>query len=92
LTNGTVYGTTSCGEDSGSGGSGAADPQSIRFADLAKIVTGIGYTFRRQKGLHRIYTAPGLPLITLQPERSMAKRYRVEQVLEIIDRYKIEVK
>lgn len=66
-----------------------ANPKGTDFGDLVKIVEGIGYKLARTRGSHRIYKAPGLPMINLQSAKP-AKRYQVDQVLDIIDEFKLQ--
>lgn len=68
-----------------------AGPASVRFADLCRLVEGVGYAHRRTVGSHRIYTAAGLPAINLQADGKAAKPYQVRQVLRIIDEHGLEV-
>ena len=66
-------------------------PASVRFRELEALVLSIGYKFDRQRGSHRIYRAPGLPMINLQEAQSgKAKPYQVRQVLAIVDEHGIE--
>jgi predicted RNA binding protein YcfA (HicA-like mRNA interferase family) len=65
--------------------------EGVRFSDLVGLVEAMGYTERRQKGSHRIFTRPGAPMINLQEEKGKAKKYQVEQVLKILDALKLEV-
>ena len=72
-----------------------ATPKSITFADLRRLVAAAGFVIDRHHGDHEIYIADGIPeIINLQPrkgDRRMAKAYQVEQVIEIVERYGIEV-
>lgn len=68
------------------------DQNGIRFEDLIKLVEAVGYTFRRQKGSHRMYSRPGCPLINLQRLKGNAKPYQVRQVLAIIEEYELETR
>jgi hypothetical protein len=68
-----------------------ANPQSLSFRELERLVVAIGYAFDRQSGSHRIYRCKGLPIINLQSAGKDAKPYQVRQVLGIIDEYALEV-
>ena len=72
-----------------------AAPRSVTFVDLKRLVTAIGFVLDRHNGDHDIYVRSSVPeIINLQPrkgDRRMAKPYQVNQVVEIIERYAIEV-
>lgn len=72
-----------------------ANPGSITFSDLKRIVKGAGFAYRRNNGDHEVYGKEGVPeIINLQPrkkDKRMAKEYQVEQVVDIINKYGIEV-
>lgn len=69
------------------------NPRGVRFSDLVRLVEALGFRLVRQKGSHAIYQHPGHPaeLIDLQLAGDQAKPYQVRQVLEIVDRCKLEV-
>jgi hypothetical protein len=70
-------------------------PANVRFADLRRLVEAIGYTLRRQKGSHQVFThaaRPSLPMINLQSDGATAKPYQVRQVVRIIEENSLEVK
>ena len=69
----------------------SAFESSRRWCSASALVLSIGYKFDRQRGSHRIYRAPGLPMINLQEAQSgKAKPYQVRQVLAIVDEHGIE--
>lgn len=70
------------------------NPRDVRFADLLTLLTGAGFVRVRQSGSHAIYQHPTHPteLIDLQPGNAgKAKPYQVRQVLDVLDRCKLEV-
>jgi len=67
-----------------------ANPQSLSFRELERLMAALGYVLDRQSGSHRIYRCRGLPIINLQSGKD-AKPYQVRQVLGIIDEYALEV-
>ncbi len=63
----------------------------IRFSDLQKLLTVLGFSYRI-KGDHFIYYKPGIEeIINIQPEGNKAKAYQVKQVRAIILKYRMEV-
>jgi predicted RNA binding protein YcfA (HicA-like mRNA interferase family) len=74
---------------------GRIGPANVRFADLRRLVVAIGYTLRRQKGSHQVFThaaRPYLPMVNLQSDGATAKPYQVRQVLRLIEENSLEVK
>ena len=70
--------------------SGTQD-RNIRFSDLQKILTALGFQCR-VRGDHFIYYKNGIDeIINLQPDGSKAKPYQVKQVRNLISKYHWEV-
>lgn len=69
--------------------SGLSD-KNIRFQELAKLLTGFGFS-KRTKGDHHIFFKEGVEeIINLQPLRNgKAKAYQVRQVRNIVLKYKL---
>jgi predicted RNA binding protein YcfA (HicA-like mRNA interferase family) len=70
------------------------NPRDVRFVDLVRLVEGVGFVRVRQSGSHAVFQHPEHPteLIDLQPGSSgKAKPYQVRQVLDVLDRCKLEV-
>jgi len=65
----------------------------IRFNELCQLAEYVGFEFRRQKGSHKIYKHPTIKeMLNFQPDKrdkSKAKRYQVNQLLEKIDEFKL---
>jgi hypothetical protein len=72
-----------------------SSPKSITFGDLQRLVVAAGFVLDRHHGDHAIYIRNGIPeIINLQPrkgDKRMAKPYQVQQVIEILERYGLEV-
>jgi predicted RNA binding protein YcfA (HicA-like mRNA interferase family) len=63
----------------------------ILFDDLCKILDVLGFG-NRIKGSHHIYYKENIvEILNLQPDRNLAKPYQVEQVRNLILKYKLEV-
>ena len=72
------------------------NPRGVRFDDLVRLVKALGFVLDRQGGSsHAIYvhaTRLEIPFLNLQPAKSgMAKGYQVEQVLDRVDAFNLEV-
>lgn len=65
------------------------NPKDVRIEDLCQILERLGFEEVRRRGSHRIFRKPGVAyLVNLQSTADgKAKRYQVEQVLELIDRF-----
>ena len=71
------------------------NPQGLRFAELLALVAAAGFEERNQTGSHRIFSHPtaGVPKLNLQEgANGMAKPYQVDQVLDCIEAFRLEVK
>jgi len=67
---------------------GGADAN-IRFDDLRKLLTDLGFQ-ERSRGSHHVFAKPGIEeLINLQREGNKAKPYQVRQVRSILLRYRL---
>jgi hypothetical protein len=54
--------------------------------------TALGFHLSRVSGSHHIFSRPGVPeLLNLQEVRGMAKPYQVRQLLQLAERYNLEV-
>ena len=70
--------------------SGLSD-KSIRFEDLIKLISNLGFT-ERVKGDHHIFSKDNIPeIINLQPlSDGKSKAYQVKQVRNLILKYKLQ--
>lgn len=71
------------------------NPRGLRFSELLRLVAAAGFLERRQVGSHRIFThatRSDVPMINLQESANgMAKPYQVEQRLDCIESFDLEV-
>lgn len=70
------------------------NPRDVHFEDLLRLIEALGFMFDRQNGSHRIYQHknPAVPMINVQDTKTgKAKPYQVEQVLSMMDKYRLEV-
>jgi hypothetical protein len=64
------------------------NPKNIRFKRLCKIAEVFGFTLRKGKGSHHIFTRPGVSeLLNFQNIKGKAKPYQVKQLIKIVERY-----
>ena len=63
-------------------------PQSVRFADLAKVCDHYFGKPRQAGTSHRVYRTPwsGDPRVNIQSAKGKAKPYQVRQVLSAIEK------
>lgn len=67
--------------------SGAA----MRFRDFQRILHAFGFTLDRIKGSHHNYRHPGVPRpLSVQPRGNMAKRYQIDQFLDMVEEFGLE--
>jgi hypothetical protein len=67
-------------------------PASLRFAEARALAEALGFHLSRVSGSHHIFSRPGVPeLLNLQEVRGMAKPYQVRQLLQLAERYNLEV-
>ena len=66
---------------------GGASDANIRFNELRRLLTRLGF-HERIKGSHHIYYRDDIPeIINIQPNGSEAKRQQVRQIRELIMKY-----
>lgn len=65
-----------------------ANPNGVRFADLAAICDRFFGEPRQRGSSHRVYRMPwpGDPRVNIQNDRGTAKAYQVRQVIKAIER------
>ncbi len=70
-----------------------ASPQSMRFRDFQRILEAFGFTLDRIKGSHHQYRHPlaSRPL-SIQPKGNMAKPYQIDQFLDMVEEFGLEIK
>ena len=71
-------------------------PAGLKFRDLCSLAEAAGFVLDRQAGSHLIYrhaTRADVPRLNLQEGKSgAAKPYQVQQVLDTLNLYGLEVK
>lgn len=74
--------------------SGTMD-KNIKFSELQKLLTALGFVLSRVCGDHFIYTKDGIDeIINIQPDKgdsSKAKSVQVKQIRNLIKKYGMEV-
>lgn len=66
--------------------------KNIRFSEAAACAKAFGFELARISGDHHIYVHPEVPeLVNLQDIRGKAKPYQVKQLLQIIERYNLQL-
>lgn len=69
-----------------------AGSKNIRFSEAVALVEGFGFRLSRVKGSHHIFAHPHVQeLVNLQEVRGKAKPYQLRQLLEIVERYNLEL-
>jgi len=70
-----------------------ANPKlSLSFRDFLRLVAAFGFTHLRTKGSHQAWAHPDCPrLLILQPKGKDAKRYQVQQFLDIIEEFGLQL-
>ena len=70
------------------------NPSGVRFDDLVRLVEALGFERERGEGSHAIYVhaRAEVPFLNLQTTKDgKAKTYQVEQVLDRVDSFNLEV-
>ncbi len=66
--------------------------RNIAFRDLVSLVEAIGFVKRRTRGSHHLFKHPQVPeLVNLQSDKGKAIPYQIDQVLRIIDTYRLDI-
>lgn len=73
-----------------------SNPQGMKFSDLEKLATYVGFSLNRTRGSHRQYKRLDDPkdLISFQPDKnnkSMAKKYQVQQLVNFIEENDLQI-
>lgn len=64
----------------------------LRFSEAIALTKAFGFRLSRTKGSHHIFVHPRLrELVNLQEVDGKAKPYQVRQLLEIVERYNLEL-
>ena len=57
------------------------NPAGLSFRDFENLMARKGWTFKRQKGSHRLWYSPSGYRLPIQPKGRRAKSYQVRQFL-----------
>ena len=69
-----------------------AGSKNIAFRDFVLLVEGFGFRFSRVSGSHHIYVHDNeKELVNLQNVKGQVKPYQVKQVMELVERYNLEL-
>jgi len=67
-------------------------PKNMRFAETVKLVEAFGFHLSRVSGSHHIFTHPQVKeLVNLQEVNGYAKPYQINQFLQLVERYNLEL-
>ena len=67
------------------------NPADLRFAELCKLAECYGWSLRRMKGSHWLFSKAGATeLMNFQNSSGMAKPYQVRQLLKAIEAVEYE--
>jgi predicted RNA binding protein YcfA (HicA-like mRNA interferase family) len=66
--------------------------KNLRFNEIMALAEAFGFRLSRVSGSHHIYVHPQVrELVNLQEVKGKAKPYQVRQLLEIVERYNLEL-
>lgn len=70
----------------------AGDTRNVGFTEFCRLIEAFGFTLRRVSGSHYIYTHPQVPRpLSLQPRQQEAKPYQVNQFIEIVEEFELQM-
>jgi predicted RNA binding protein YcfA (HicA-like mRNA interferase family) len=68
------------------------DVANVAFRDLQRLLEALGFVVDRQRGDHHLYRHPAVrQRVNIQRQGPQAKPYLVRQVLELVERYGLEL-
>lgn len=66
--------------------------KNVRFSEAMKFAELFGFHLDRINGSHHIFIHPDIPeMINLQNFKGKAKLYQIKQIIDIIERYNLQV-
>lgn len=69
-----------------------ANRASMRFRDFQRILESFGFTLDRVKGSHHIFKHPSVSrALSIQPRGDKAKPYQIDQFLDIVEEFGLEM-
>ena len=67
--------------------------KNLRFSEIVSLTKAFGFRLSRVKGSHHIFVHPNArELVNLQEVDGRAKPYQVKQLMEIVERYNLQLK
>lgn len=64
--------------------------KNLRFSELCKAAKVFGFDFKRKKGSHLTYGRTGVfELLDFQEREGKAKPYQIDQLLDLVDKYRL---
>ena len=69
-----------------------AGSKNVQFRDMMSLVEAFGFRLSRINGSHFIFVHPEIPeLVNLQEHKGKAKPYQVQQFLQLVEEYDLEL-
>lgn len=66
--------------------------KNVRFSEAVTCAESFGFHLDKISGSHHIYIHPDVPeLLNLQNVKGKAKPYQIRQLLEIVERYNLQM-
>lgn len=66
--------------------------ENVRFGDLERLIEALGFGLDRVRESHHIYRHPSIrERLNLQDRGGCSKPYQLRQLLELIERYDLEL-
>ena len=73
-------------------GKALSGSKNLRFGEAVELAKAFGFRLSRTKGSHHIFVHPTVrELVNLQQIDGKAKPYQVRQLLEIVERYNLQI-
>ena len=70
-----------------------ANRSAMKFRDFQKVLKAFGFELDRINGSHHIFKHPSVPRrLSIQPRGGEAKPYQIDQFLDMIEEYGLELK
>jgi predicted RNA binding protein YcfA (HicA-like mRNA interferase family) len=70
-----------------------ANREAMRFRDFERILKAFGFQLDRINGSHHIYKHSEVSrLLSIQPRGDKAKPYQIDQFLDIVEEFGLEMK
>ncbi|GAB1721588.1 MAG: addiction module toxin, HicA family [Nitrospira sp. CR1.1] len=67
--------------------------KNLRFSEVVSLAAAFGFRASRVKGSHHIFVHPHVrELVNLQEVGGKVKPYQVKQLMELVERYNLELK